>query len=202
MSEYDCPYNGRRKHHSFKIIRKNCGHGVHGKISVVKSNVDDKEFIWKRPTDKSKIHLNSFKREIEKSKKWRRFGLSRVKICWHSDGKSIIKTLIRGPTLREVLRNHPHFFSNTHDRANKELGKFVRRLIKNRHYIQDLNRANLAYDKREHEWNIIDSSNIQKKRSRHEVASKFKNTFLKHWGTSLESKDKEDLKEFLDRYCR
>jgi hypothetical protein len=191
------------KHKKFKVTRENCDRGVHGKISIIKSNSDDKEFIWKRPTDKGKTHLDSFRKEIEKAKKWREFGLSKVKVVWHPDKKSLIKTLIKGPTLRQMLHSHPHFFSDTHNRINKELGKFVRCLVENRHYIQDLNRANLVYDKECHKWNIIDSSNIQRKRSRSETSSKFKKTFLRSWGSRLEpDKEKEALKDFLDKYCR
>ena len=202
MSDYECPYN-KQKHEGFKITRKNCGHGVHGNINIIKDKSDGNEYTWKRPVGNKRIHIKSFKKEIEKAKKWREFGLSKMKVCWHPDKKSLIRTLIKGPTLRQVLHDHPHFFSNTHDRVNKELGKFVRCLVENRHYIQDLNRANLVYDKECHKWNIIDSSNIQKKKSRSETSSKFKKTFLRSWGSGLDSDtEKEALKEFLDRYCR
>lgn len=201
MSAYECPYR-KRKHESFKVERKNCSGGVHGKISVIKDS-DNNELIWKRPVNNSKVHLKSFKKEIEKSKYWRKIGVSRVNVCWHPDKKSLVKTLIKGRTLGQTLRDHPHFFSNTHNKAYKELGKFVRRLVGSRHYIQDCNRANLVYDKEYHKWNIIDSSTIQTKRSRHEVASKFRSTFLRSWSQSLDSHDeKEALVKFLDKYCR
>jgi len=202
LSDYGCPYS-KQKRSDFKIERKNCSAGVHGDISIIKNKSDGKEFIWKRPVKNRRIHIKSFKKEIEKSKKWREFGLSKVIVCWHPDKKSLIKTLIKGPTLRQMLHSHPNFFSDTHNNINKELGKFVKNLVHNRHYIQDLNRANLVYDKECHKWNIIDSSNIQIKRSRHETASKFKNTFIRSWGSRLESdKEKEALKKFLDRYCK
>ena len=202
MSDYDCPYK-KQKHEGFKITRKNCSHGVHGNINVIKSKSDGSEYIWKRPVRNKSIHIKSFKKEIEKAKYWRKCGLSKVKICWHPDKKSLIKTLIKGPTLKQVLHNHPHFFLNTHNKANKELGKFVRCLIENRHYIQDCNRSNLVYDKGDCKWNLIDSSNIQTKRSRHEIANKFKQTFMRSWGSSLEShKEKEALEKFLNKYCK
>jgi hypothetical protein len=199
LTDYEC----KQKRSDFKIERKNCSNGVHGNISIIKSKSDGKEFIWKRPVKNRRIHIKSFKKEIEKAKKWREFGLSKVKVFWHPDKKSLIKTLIKGPTLRQMLHGDSHFFSDTHKRVNKELGKFVRCLVENRHYIQDLNRANLVYDKECHKWNIIDSSNIQKKSSRHEIANKFKRTFTRSWGSSLESdKEKEALEKFLNKYCK
>lgn len=176
---------------------------MHGNISIIKNKSDGNEYIWKRPVGNKSIHVKSFKKEIEKAKYWRKCGLSKVKICWHADKKSLIKTLIRGPTLKQILREYKHFFSNTHDEAYKELGKFVRCLVENRHYIQDLNRSNIVYDKECNKWNVIDSSNIQKKGSRHEIANKFKRTFIRSWGSSLEShKEKEALEKFLDKYCK
>lgn len=200
--EYNCPFR-EQKHKGFKIAKRNCAHGVHGNINIIKNKSDGNEYIWKRPVGNKRIHIKSFKKEIEKAKYWRKCGLSKVKICWHTDKKSLIKTLIKGPTLRQVLHDHQHFFSNTDKKANKELGKFVRCLVANRHYIQDCNRSNLVYDKEDCKWNLIDSSNIQKKSSRHEISSKFKKTFMRSWGSSLEShKEKDALKEFLDKYCR
>lgn len=200
MSDHDpeCPY---RKHKHFEVEKENCARGAHGNISVIK--IKNKEFIWKRPVSKEKLHQKSFKKEIEKSKTWRILGLSKVKICWHPDKKSLIKTYIKGPTLKRVLREHPHFFSNTHSRSYKALGKFVKRLVKSRHYIQDCNRINIVYDNEEHRWHLIDSSNIQRKRSRHETASKYKQTFLSHWGQSINlDNEKEAFKKFLDNYCK
>jgi tRNA A-37 threonylcarbamoyl transferase component Bud32 len=202
LSDHECPFREQIRK-GFRVERKNCGHGVHGNISIIKNKLDGNEYIWKRPVGNKRIHIKSFKKEIEKAKYWRKCGLSKVKICWHSDKKSIVKTLVRGPTLRQTLRNRPHFFSNIHNKVYKELGKFVECLVTNRHYIQDLNRSNLVYDKENDKWNVIDSSNIQTKRSRHEIANKFKQTFMKSWGSSLEShKEKEALEKFLNKYCR
>lgn len=202
MSDHECPYR-KQKRSDFKIERMNCSAGVHGDISIIKNKSDGKEFIWKRPVENRRIHIKSFKKEIEKAKKWREFGLSKVIVCWHPDKKSLIRTLIKGLTLGQTLNSNTHFFTDTHNKAYKELGKFVRHLVRNRHYIQDLNRANIVYDKECNKWNIIDSSNIQIKRSRHETSSKFRKKFLRSWGSSLESdKEKEAFIKFLDKYCK
>jgi hypothetical protein len=202
LSEHDCPFR-EKKHKDFEVARRNCSRGVHGKISVIKSKSDGTELIWKRPVGNKKVHIKSFKKEIEKAKYWRKIGVSKVNVCWHIDNKSLIKTLIKGPTLRQMLHDHPHFFSNIHNTTNKELGKFVRCLVANRHYIQDCNRSNLVYDREEYRWHLIDSGNIQKKRSRTEIATKFRNTFMRSWGKSIKlDSEKEALEKFLDKYCR
>jgi tRNA A-37 threonylcarbamoyl transferase component Bud32 len=202
LSNHECPFR-EQIHKGFRITKRNCAHGVHGNISIIKNKSDGNEYIWKRPVGNKSIHIKSFKKEIEKAKYWRKIGVSKVKICWHTDNKSIVKTLVRGPTLKQMLHEHKHFFSNTHDDAYKELGRFVRCLVTNRRYIQDCNRSNLVYDKGDCKWNLIDSSNIQKKSSRHEIADKFKRTFIRSWGSSLEShKEKEALEKFLNKYCR
>lgn len=199
-----CPYDSKHKikSHDIKILRKNCGHGIHSKISVIKSKIDGCEYIWKKPVNDDPKHIESFKKEIVKAKKWREYGLSSVKACWLEDKKSLIKTLVKGPTLRQILHDHPHFFSNTHNKAYKELGHFVRLLVKSRHYIQDCNRSNIVYDKEKKKWNLIDSSTIQKKRSRSQTAAKYRKTFIERWSLHLYSdREKNALIDFLDKYC-
>ena len=95
--------NSHRKKRSFKIIHKDCGHGARSKVSIVKRKSDGKLLIWKQPLLDDKWHHESLRKEIKYSKFWRKFGVSRVKACWHSDGRSLLKTFIKGITLGNIL---------------------------------------------------------------------------------------------------
>jgi tRNA A-37 threonylcarbamoyl transferase component Bud32 len=188
------------KHNHFKVIHKNCGKGVHSKISVVKRKSDGKLAIWKRPRSRSHSHQKSFRQEIKKSKYWRKFGISTVKVCWYHDKHSLLKTYIKGPTLKQMLNDHHLHFSRPDSKPVKALGEFVSLLINSGHYIQDVNRKNLIFDG--NKWNLIDSSGIYGDMSRSEIVQKYKNALLKSWSKSLNSNDKiQYLISFLNRYC-
>jgi tRNA A-37 threonylcarbamoyl transferase component Bud32 len=183
----------------FKIIYKDCGHGVHGNISVVERN-DGKLIVWKRARSNSYRHQESFRQEIKKSKRWRQFGVSKVKVCWHHDGISLLKTYVKGPTLKQMLKNGQLCFSKKKSKPVKALGKFVSTIIDSRHYIADINRQNLVFDSME--WQLIDSSIIHKKTSRSVTKQKYKKAFLRSWSKSIDSKkEKRALRSFLEKYC-
>jgi len=185
----------------FKVVNKDCAHGVHGMISVVKRGSDGKKIIWKRPRSSNQRHQESFRQEIKKSKLWRKFGVSKVRACWHPDRKSLLKTLVPGHTLKQILRKNPRLFSKPNSRAVKALGKFVVTIIDCRHYIADVNRQNLVFDGKK--WQLIDSSVIHGKASRSSTIQKYKRAFLRSWSKSLSSKKEIDhLKSFLKKYCR
>lgn len=188
------------KHDHFKVIHRNCAQGVHGKISVVKRESDGKLVIWKRPRSRSHVHQESFRKEIKKSKYWRIFGISRVKVCWHKDKRSLLKTYIKGPTLKQMLRKGSIHFSNSNSKPVKALGEFIELLIHSEHYIQDVNRQNLVFDGEK--WHLIDSSGIHGKINRSEIRERYKRSFLKSWSKSLKSNDEiQSLISFLNRYC-
>jgi tRNA A-37 threonylcarbamoyl transferase component Bud32 len=192
------------KHHSknmhIKVVHKNCAQGVHGKISVVKRRSDGKLIIWKRPRSSDYKHQESFLQEIKKSKYWRKFGVSKVRVCWHKDKRSLLKTYIKGPTLKQMLRKDDFRFSKSNSRPVKALGELVKLLVGSGHYIQDVNRQNLVFDGKK--WHLIDSSSIHKKISHSEIREKYKKTFLRSWSKSLQSSRETDfLESFLDRYC-
>jgi tRNA A-37 threonylcarbamoyl transferase component Bud32 len=194
MSSRHSSKNGR-----LRFVHKDCARGVHGRISVVKRK-DGKLLIWKRPRSSDYKHQESFRQEIIKSKYWRRFGVSRVKVCWHKDKQSLLKTYIRGPTLKQMLRKKNFRFSKPDSRPVKALGELVELLVDCGHYIQDVNRQNLVFDGKK--WHLIDSSAIHKKVSRSEIRQKYKKTFLRSWSKSLESNDEmHSLNSFLNRYC-
>ncbi len=188
------------KRKNLKVIHKDCAQGVHGKISVVKRKSDGKLIIWKRPRSNNYRHQESFQQEIKKSKYWRKFGVSRVKVCWHNDKESLLKTYIKGPTLKQMLRKNDLKFSKPNSRPVKALGELVELLIGSGHYIQDVNRQNLVFDGKK--WHLIDSSAIHGKTSRSETRQKYKKAFLRSWSKSLSSNEEmHSLKSFLDRYC-
>lgn len=190
----------RHKHGRLKVIHKDCAQGVHGKISVVKRQSDGKLIIWKRPRSKDGRHQQSFSQEIKKSKYWRRFGVSRVKVCWHKDKQSLLKTYIKGPTLKQMIRDNDLRFSKPNSRPVKALGELVELLINSGHYIQDVNRQNLVFDGKK--WHLIDSSTIRGKTSHSETRQKYKTAFLRSWSKSLSSDEEmHSLKSFLNRYC-
>ncbi len=186
----------------FKIIYKDCGTG-RSKVSLVKRKSDRKLMIWKRARSfRTRASIReSYRKEIIKSKKWRKFGISKVKVCWHPDNMSILKTYIKGPTLKKLLKDDPEFFSKTKRKPFKALIKFVRLLIDSENYIHDLKGANLVFDGTK--WQVVDSGPIHKKSSRSATRREYRKFLYKKWAKSLHSKDAiESLKSFLEKYCR
>lgn len=188
------------KNERLRFVHKDCAKGVHGRISVVKRKSDGKLIIWKRPRSSDHIHQESFRQEIQKSKYWRKFGVSRVKVCWHKDKQSLLKTYVKGPTLKQMLRKEDLRFSKPNSRPVKALGKLVERLIDSGYYIQDVNRQNLVFDG--NEWQLIDSSAIHGKIDHSEIRQKYKKAFLRSWSKSLNSNEEmHSFRSFLNRYC-
>ena len=97
-------YHNRK--HEFEVIHKNCGHGARSKVSLVKRKSDGKLFIWKRPKSRKYMYQESSRKELIKVKQWRKFGISKVKARWHPDRLSLLKTYIKGPSLKQILRRH------------------------------------------------------------------------------------------------
>lgn len=190
------------KHERLEIVHKDFAHGVHAKVSIVKRESDGKLLVWKRPR-KTDIyrHIESFRQEIRKSKFWRKFGISNVKTDWHPDGLSLLKTYIKGPTLKQMLEKNPNFFSETESKPAKELGRLIGLLIDSKCYIADLNRQNLIFDG--DRWHVIDSSWIYNEIAFPDIRRKYEKTFLKSWSKSLNSDNEiHALKSFLKKYCR
>ena len=193
-----------KKHHHkydhFEIIHKDCGYGMHAKVSVVKRKSDGKLLIWKRPASSNPVHQKAFRDEIKRSKYWRKFGVSKVKVCWHSDKHSLLKTYIKGKTLKQILKDDSHFFSKINRRSVKTLGKFLRLLINSKHYIQNLSCENLVYDRKK--WHVIDSSDVHGRESRSRTRREYKKKFFGIWSKRLHSDDEINyLKSFLEKYC-
>jgi len=193
--------SNHHKHKHLKIISKDCGHGVHAKVSVVKRESDGKLLIWKRPASDNPIHQKAFRKEIKRSRYWRKFGISKVKVCWHSDKRSLLKTYIKGRTLTQIIREDSNFFYNEDSRYARALGKFLNTLINSRHYIQNLSCENLVFDG--NMWHVIDSSDVHEKESISKIRRAYMKKFFGTWSKKLDSEDQISyLRSFLEKYCR
>lgn len=189
------------KKERLKVIHKNCGHGIHANVSVVRREHDRKLLIWKRPRSNNPTHRKALQKEVKRSKYWRKLGISKVKVCWHSDKRSLLKTYIKGKTLAQILKDDQNFFSKTNSRHTRPLGKFLRILVNSRHYIQNLSCENLAFDGKK--WHVIDSSNIHEKERRSKIRREYRKKFFEIWSKKLHSSHKiHYLKSFLEKYCR
>lgn len=190
----------RHKHNSLKIVYKDCGTG-RTKVSVVKRKSDGKLLIWKRSRYNGSKSPNFYKNDIKKSKIWRKFGISRVKACLHSDKKSVLRTYIKGPTLRQVLKKNSEFFSGEETKHRKALVKLVKLLIDSGHYIHDMKGANLVFDG--DKWQVIDSGKAYKQKNRSETVREYKKNLIEKWSKSLHSYNEiYYLKLFLDKHCQ
>ncbi len=196
--------NNHHKHHHrhdrLNVVRENCGHGMHAKVSIMKRESDGKMIIWKRPISSNPEHRKALKKEIKRARYWRKFGISKVKICRHPDKISLLKTYIKGKTLAQVLEKDHHFFSKEDSRSVRSLGKFLRLLIDSRHYIQNLSCENIVFDGKK--WHVIDSSNIQKRESRSRVKQEYRKKYFGIWSKRVHSDSEiRCLKSFLKKYC-
>lgn len=180
----------------FKIIYKDCGHGIHSWVSVVKRRSDGKLFIWKRPVSDDPKHQESFRLEFRKAALWREFGASKVKVYWHPDNRSLLKTYIKGSTLEKILRTDHKFFHRTDKKPFKALRKLFRRLIRSGHYVRDLGSRNLVYDGKR--WHVIDSSSINAGWTESETRQEYKEELAKRWSKKISKKEINSIKLFFD----
>jgi len=180
----------------FKVIYKNCGKGIHSIVSVVKRKYDRKLFIWKRPISDDPKHQESFRQEFRKAALWREFGASKVKVYWHPDGKSLLKTYIKGPTLEKILRKDRKFFHKTDDKKYKALRKLFKRLVRSGYYIRDLGSRNLVYDGER--WHIIDSSYISPGYAASDARHEYKEELSNRWYKKISNKEIGPIRSFFD----
>ena len=192
--------HSKYEHHKYKVIHKNCGHGARSKVSVVKRKSDGKLLIWKRPKSHNYMYQESFRKELKKVKQWRKFGISKVKARWHPDRLSLLKTYIKGPSLKQVFRKNPEFFSRGQGKHFEALKKFVGLLVDSENYIHDLKGSNLFFDGKN--WNVVDTGPIRKISTRSETIREYRKHLLEKWSKSLHSKEEiKSLVSFLEKYC-
>lgn len=187
--------NKEQKKEDFKVIKKNCGHGIHSWVSVVKRK-DGKLFIWKRPISDDHKHQESFRLEFRKAALWREFGVSKVKVYWHPDGKSLLKTYIKGPTLEKLLRDDHKFFHKTDKKSLKALKKLFKKLIRSGHYVRDLGSRNIVYDGKR--WHVIDSSSINAGWTESETRYTYKEELSKRWCKKVPRHEVDSIRSFFD----
>lgn len=184
------------KHEHYKIIHRDCGHGARSKVSIVKRESDGKLLIWKQPLFDDKWHHESLLKEIKRAKLWRKFGISKVKVNWHPDGRSLLKTYIKGDTLYEILKKTPEFFAKKSSPL-EALRKFVGLLINSKCYVKDLIGENLVFDGKK--WCVIDSGSVRDRENRSEIKQEYKKEFLKNWTRELYSQEEiHYLESFLN----
>lgn len=187
------------KHGSFKIVYKDCGTG-RTKVSLVKRKSDGRLLIWKRARSKGSRSKNFYKNDIKKSKLWRKFGISTVRACVHPDKKSVLRTYIEGPTLGQVLKRNPEFFSGSETDYRKALIEFVKLLIDSGYYFHDMKGANIIFDG--DRWQVIDSGKAYEHENRSDTAHEYRENLMEKWSRSLRSKNEINcLESFLDKYC-
>lgn len=184
------------KHEHYKIIHKDCGHGARSKVSIVERESDGKLLIWKQPLFDDKWHHESLRKEIKKAKLWRKFGISKVKASWHPDGRSLLKTYIKGDTLDEILKKTPGFFVKK-SRPLEALREFVGLLIDSKYFVKDLIGENLVFDGKK--WHVVDSGSVHDRENRSEAKQEYKKEFLKSWSKGFSSQEEvRYLESFLN----
>jgi tRNA A-37 threonylcarbamoyl transferase component Bud32 len=183
------------KQEQFTIVYKDYGHGARSKVSIVKRESDGELLIWKQPLLDDEWHHESLKKEIKYAKYWRKFGIGEVEAYWHYDGRSLLKTYIKGETLDQILDKDQGFFSGK-SRPVKALRKLIGFLINSKHYIHDLNSENLIFDGKR--WHIIDSGSICYIGSRSKAKHEYKGSLLRRWSNGLSEQETNSLRLFLD----
>lgn len=191
---------GKKKHHhkdTFEIIYKDCGTG-RSKVSLVRRKSDGKLLIWKRSRSSTNKRIDSYKKEIKKTKFWKKIGITKSKAWWCYDKKSLLKTYVRGETLKKILRENPHFFSEGNSEAAKALIKFIDLLVDSNHYIHDMKGTNIIFDGSK--WQAIDGG-MAYKMSRSSVKKEYRKNLLEKWSREIDSQEEINaLKLFLERY--
>lgn len=180
----------------FKIIKQI--HKGRNDIFIVKYN--GRECLLKK-SHKYKGHekTESLKRQIDRMRQWREFGLSKVKAKRYKDG--ILKTYIRGKTLSKIIDKKGHFFSDKNKNKNskelKALEKFVGKLVKSGYLIHDMKGPNLVFDG--NKFQIIDSGPI-KKYNKSSLNKEYEKILYVKWSKLLgSSNERKSLKSFLKK---
>ena len=150
--------------------------------------------LLKRPKDDSHAREESLKKQLKRIKFWKDHGLSTIKAIEYHNG--IIKTYIEGDTLKEIIDNDKHFFSESSSKL-KALKRFVRLLVKSRHFLHDMKGPNIVFGN-DNKFQIIDSGPIYKRSNKYSLKKEYQKILYIKWSKLLDSsKEKKYLKRFL-----
>jgi hypothetical protein len=175
---------------SIEIIKQ-----IHkGRNNIYVINYNGKVCVFKKPKKSSHANSESLKRQLERIKFWRRHRLSTIKAIEYHNG--VIKTYIEEDTLKELIDKNKHFFSES-SKELKALKRFVRLLVKSRHFIHDMKKLNIVYD--ESIFQIIDSGPIYKRSNKSSLKKEYQNILYIKWSSSMNHDQRNHLKKFLKR---
>lgn len=166
----------------------------HGRNNIYIVIYNGHTCLLKKPKDDSHTREESLKKQLKRIKFWKDHDLSTIKAIEYHNG--IIKTYIEGDTLKELIDNDKHFFSESSSKL-KALKRFVRLLIKSRHFIHDMKGPNIVFGNN-NKFQIIDSGPIYKRSDKSSLKKEYQNVLYLKWSKLLyTSKEKKNLKKFL-----
>ena len=166
----------------------------HGRNNIYIVIYNGNTCIWKKPKNSSSARTESLKRQLVRIKFWRKQNLSTIKAIRYKKG--ILKTYIVGDTLYTIIKENRHFFSENSNKLDA-LEKFVRLLIKSRHFIHDMKGPNIVFGNN-NKFQIIDSGPIYKRSNKSSLKKEYQKILYIKWSKLLDSKsEKKYLKRFL-----
>jgi tRNA A-37 threonylcarbamoyl transferase component Bud32 len=167
----------------------------HGRNNIYIINYNGNVCILKRPKDNSHDRTESLKKQLKRIKFWKKYGLSTIKSIEYHNG--IIKTYIEGNTLKEFIDKNKHFFSEKSVEL-KALKRFVKLLVKSRHFIHDMKSLNIVLNNDNRKFEIIDSGPIYKRSYKSSLKKEYQKILYTKWSKLLDSnKERKYLKKFL-----
>ena len=167
----------------------------HGRNNIYIINYNGHRCLLKRPKDSSHTRSESLKKQLERIKFWRKHDLSTIKAMEYHNG--IIKTYIEGDTLKELIDNDRHFFSDSSSKV-KALKRFVRLLVKSSHFLHDMKGPNIVLSNDNNKFQIIDSGPIYKRTNKSSLKKEYQKVLYIKWSKLLDSsKERKYLKKFL-----
>lgn len=166
----------------------------HGRNNIYLVTYNGHICLLKRPKDDSHAREESLKKQLKRIKFWRKHGLSTIKAIEYHNG--IIKTYIVGDTLKELIDDNKHFFSESSSEL-KALKRFVKLLIKSRHFLHDMKKLNIVFDG--DIFQIIDSGPIYKRTNKSSLKKEYQKILYIKWSSSMNHDQRNHLKKFLKR---
>ena len=165
----------------------------HGRNNIYIIEYNGRTCLWKKPKNGSSARTESLKRQLVRIKFWRKHNLSTIKAIRYKKG--ILKTYIIGDTLYTIIKENIHFFSEN-SKELEALKRFVKLLVKSRHFIHDMKGPNLVYS--DDKIQIIDSGPIYKRSNKSSLKKEYQKILYIKWSKLLDSsKEKKYLKKFL-----